>query len=114
MLGRSAAKSCGEVQHAAPARRRYLPCWSAGRSGHRGPGSSESAGWILLPQVACLSRSTLTDAGASQAWKPPGLDRAHEADQQAGSPGSSCCRPKTSMDTKTSVGTMLARRLSRY
>src|SRR5450432_2542576 len=31
----------------------------------------------------------------------------------AGSPGSSCCRPNTSIDTSTSVGTMVARRLTR-
>src|SRR4051812_9779299 len=31
----------------------------------------------------------------------------------AGSPGSSCCRPKISIDTSTSVGTMVPRRRAR-
>ena len=32
----------------------------------------------------------------------------------AGSPGSSCCRPKISIDTSTSVGASVAMRLTRY
>ena len=70
------------------------PCAARRRSSSRSAAGSESSRW----SVACRYATTFGSCSSP-------------ARITAGSPGSNCCRPKISIETKTSVGTIVARRL---